>query len=214
MKKLLFPLILAFAACHSSSDSENDDPGKPERIDSDAVFNEISTENLARYFGNNFHVIGNNPCIYFDSTENSYFVCGKKVFEKFPADQSDAAVASYIHLLYDCGYAPDGKVKEDTMTHVNMNGKDYVYVQMSDLLPEMTAAEKALFHGNQLSTLNTTSCSYGYHYLSAYRHCPNAYAASEKITLETGNPPREISADSASYALKLFTEEVKKRMKK
>lgn len=214
MKNLLFPFLFLLAACHSSGDSDNDESGKPEHTDSVAVLNEISTENLARYFGNNFHVIGNNPCIYFDSTENSYFVCGKKVFEKFPADKAEDAVASYIHLLYDCGYAPDGKEKEDTMQHVSMDGKDYVYVQMSDLLPEMTATEKALFSGNQLSTLNTTSCSYGYHYLSANRHCPNAYAASQKITLETGNPAREISTDSASIALTIFTAEVKKRMKK
>lgn len=213
MKNFLFLLLLVLASCGITS-TENDESGQPQKNDSAAVLNEISTENLARYFGNNFHVIGNNPCIYFDSIENSYFVCGKKVFEKFPADKAEDAVASYIHLLYDCGYAPDGKEKEDTMTHVNMNGKDYVYVQMSDLLPEMTAEEKALFNGNQLSVLNTTSCSYGYHYLSANRHCPNAYAASKKITLETGKQPREISTDSASIALKFFTDEVKQRMKK
>jgi hypothetical protein len=75
---------------------------------------------------------------------------------------------------------------------------------MSELLPEMTPEEVALFTPAQITAMKQTSNSYAYHYLANERNCPLMYASSSGITIECKNLQQVVKMENAKDAFEVY----------
>jgi hypothetical protein len=212
MKYLFFLSILFSSLFFSSCGADPKDA--PEYQDSvttvekdkntEKIFANISTENLAKYFSSYFHISGNLPCMYFDKEKDEFVMSGKQVFQKISIDRKKFAMDAYHEFLRIRGYKPDGDSSKEELTKITKDGKEYVVMQMSDLLPEMTPEEKALFNYEQLNSLGQTAPSSGYHYIANERDCPLIYASSSGLTLYAKNLDTVYKMENAKEAMKVY----------
>ncbi|HET6992270.1 MAG TPA: hypothetical protein VFJ43_13135 [Bacteroidia bacterium] len=211
--------IFIFYSCSNTSNqqaAENDSAkiDSANKASTFAVLNTISTENLFRFFSSNFHVIGNNPCMYYDSTSDQYVICGKTLYKRMSADNRKDVMAYFHEFLCDRGYSPDGDTAKDEYQKAEMNGKEVYVVSMDDLLPQMKPEERALFNEQQYNTMMQTAGSDAFHYLGNERNCPLIYASSSGLTIEGKKISKEIKMENARTALTAFGDYVDSLRKK
>jgi hypothetical protein len=203
----LLVLFLAFSSC--SNDAEPATADTLSGIDSvkhtEKVMDGISTENLFRFFGSNFHLVGNLPNFYFDSETNEYVICGKAMFQRYPANKQKEALTEFHDFLRVKGYEPDGDSSKQVYTKVMHNGKEMVYMTMDELLPKMLPEEEALFKEGELGILRNTSSGVAYPYLANNRNCPLMYASSAGIRIEAKNLKKEIKMENAKEAFDIYS---------
>ena len=168
------------------------------------VLNAVSAENLFRFFGSNFHVVGNNPCMYYDASSDEYVICGKKLFTKIKAENRKDAMASFHEFLCVRGYSPDGDSAMDQFQKVKMNGQDAYVATMDDLLPEIKPEERALFSSDQYAVMRKTSGTDAFRYLGNERNCPVVYASTKGLRIEGKNIQKEIKMENAAEALEAY----------
>jgi hypothetical protein len=212
MKTFLFisflMLSLFTGSCNSAPEETPEQQDSLSEVEKDArnqkLMTEVSTEHLFRFFSSNYHLTGNLPCMYYDAATDEFVISGKKLFTRIKAEEQKAALESFHEFLCIRGYSPDGDSAIDEFQKVKVDGKDMYYVQMSDLLPEMTPEEIAFFTPEQLTALKQTSNSVAYHYLGHDRNYPLMYASSLGITIECKNLQREVKMENAKEAFDAY----------
>lgn len=213
MKNFTFLFLLALsvftASCNSAPEQTPEQRDSISEVEKDSlnykIMTEVPTEQLFRFFSSNYHLVGNLPCMYYDPSADEFVISGKKLFTRIKAEEQEEALKSFHDFLCIRGYSPDGDSAMDEFQKVKVDGKDMYYVEMSELLPEMTPEENALFTPAQITALKQTSNSVGYHYLGTERNCPLMYASSSGITIQGKNIQREVKMENAKEAFDVYS---------
>jgi hypothetical protein len=210
VKPFLF-LSAAFiflASCHS--------PGRPTMQLADSLvtteqqngnlpaLNGVPVENIIRFASSNFHLVGNNPCMYYDAGSDEYVISGKKLFQRIKASERKEAMHAFHEFLRDRTYSPDGDSARQEYQKVMINGKEMYMAQMDDLLPQIKPEERALFNEQQYNVLEHTAGSDIYRYLATERSTPVVYASSSGLSLEGKNMNNTIPMQNAKEAITIF----------
>lgn len=212
MKPFIFIsiLMLSFSinSCNSAPEETPEHRDSVAEVEKDAMnqkmLAEVPTEHLFRFFSSNFHLTGNLPCMYYDAIADEFVISGKKLFTRIKAEDQKEALASFHDFLCMRNYSPDGDSAMDEFQKVKVDGKDMYYVEMSELLPEMTPEEVALFKPAQIAALKQTSPSYAYHFLANDRNCPLMYASSAGITIECKNLQQVVKMENAKEVFDVY----------
>lgn len=114
------------------------------------------------------------PTIFFDPNKKYFTVIGYEHKKSFSLAKIDDALLFYQVLLKQSGYLLSDE-PVDSSDYIEINGQQYVYVELNELLPDREGMEKYVTPEQGDFLYNSLRPSQGYLFLSGYGNTMHNY---------------------------------------